>query len=147
MLNVPDCPDTRFIGPVPLSQQIERARLLPLIVRAGGTLTLLSAPAGFGKSTVMAQTCAQLSQAGIATDFAFEQAGEQLGETVFQHQPDPAHQHQYRDPTGQAFLAIDQDEATDTGDETTECDDPGIALDQFDEALDVDRHGGIRRGL
>lgn len=67
MLNVPDCPDTRFIGPVPLSQQIERVRLLPLIARAGGTLTLLSAPAGFGKSTVMAQTCAQLSQAGIAT--------------------------------------------------------------------------------
>lgn len=67
MLNVPGCPAPGFAGPVPLSLQVERARVVPLISRAGGTLTLLSAPAGFGKTTVMGQACAQFAQAGVAT--------------------------------------------------------------------------------
>lgn len=60
-------PDPRFKGPALIPTQVRRSRLLPIIERAGGTLTLLSAPAGFGKSTTMAQAFGQFSQAGIAT--------------------------------------------------------------------------------
>ena len=69
-------------------------------------------------------------------DFAVEGAGEQAGEGVFQHQPDPADQHEYGNPAGQAGLAVDQDEAADTGEETAERDDAGVAFEQFDDALD-----------
>jgi len=33
-------------------------------------------------------------------------------------------------------LAVDQDVATDTGEETAERDDAGVAFEQFDDALD-----------
>lgn len=58
-------------------------------------------------------------------DLALEQAGEQLGEGVLEHQPQPAHQQQDGDPAGQAFLTVYQDETADTGNETAEGDDPG----------------------
>ncbi|MND94975.1 hypothetical protein D3C80_872150 [compost metagenome] len=73
-------------------------------------------------------------------DLALEHLGEQLGEGVFQHQPDPADQHHDGDPAGQAFLAVDQDEAGDPGDESAEGDDAGVALDQFDQPLEIMRH-------
>ncbi|MNM60873.1 hypothetical protein D3C81_721660 [compost metagenome] len=78
-------------------------------------------------------------------DFALEDLGEDLGEGVLHHQPDPADEHDDGDPAGQALLAIDQNEAADTGNETTEGDDSGIALDQLDQALEVKRHEGVRK--
>ncbi|MGE7963233.1 LuxR C-terminal-related transcriptional regulator [Pseudomonas sp. NPDC089918] len=67
MLTVISKSDPRFTGPTPVSVQVPRKHLLPVISTAGGTLTLLSAPAGFGKSTVMAQAFHQFDNAGIAT--------------------------------------------------------------------------------
>ena len=60
-------PHPSFTAPALSSAQVRRSHVLPIIARSGGTLTLLSAPAGFGKSTVMAQAFEQFTQAGIAT--------------------------------------------------------------------------------
>lgn len=62
-------------------------------------------------------------------NLAVESAREQPGEGVLQHQPDPADQHEHGDPAGQASLAVDQDEAADTGEETAERNDARVALE------------------
>jgi LuxR family maltose regulon positive regulatory protein len=67
MLNEISKPDSRFMGPTPISVQVPRNRLLPVICALGGTLTLLSAPAGFGKTTVMAQALEQFERSGVKT--------------------------------------------------------------------------------
>ncbi|MNK86160.1 hypothetical protein D3C87_1060630 [compost metagenome] len=81
-------------------------------------------------------------------NLAFEHAGEEAGEGVFQHQPDPAEQHDHGDPTRQALLTIDHDETADPGDEPAKRNDPGIALHQFENALDQELYfwhlGGSR---
>ncbi|MNG18993.1 hypothetical protein D3C84_1031080 [compost metagenome] len=77
----------------------------------------------------------RIAQQGLG-NFPLEDSGEQLGQAVFQHQPDPADQHDGGDPARQALLAIHQDEAADPGDETTERNDPGVAFHQLEDALD-----------
>ncbi|MNZ95584.1 hypothetical protein D3C78_1147440 [compost metagenome] len=67
--------------------------------------------------------------------FALEYAREQLGQAVFQHQPDPADQHDGGDPARQALLAIDQNETAHPGDETKERNDPRVPLHQIKDAL------------
>ena len=77
-------------------------------------------------------------------DLAIEDLGEQLRKTVLQHQPQPAHQHDHRNPAGHALLAVYQDEAAHPRDETAECNHPWVALDQFYNALDEGRQ--VRHG-
>ncbi|MFJ4453148.1 LuxR C-terminal-related transcriptional regulator [Pseudomonas sp. NPDC089392] len=67
MLTLHSDPDPTFTGPLVLSTQVNRSHLLPMISRAAGTMTLLCASAGFGKTTTLAQAFEQFTQAGIAT--------------------------------------------------------------------------------
>lgn len=67
MQNVIADSDPSFAGPALSPTQVYRTHVLPLITQASGALTLLTAPAGFGKSTTMAQAFEQFSKAGIAT--------------------------------------------------------------------------------
>lgn len=67
MLNVDSDSDPSFAAPALSSVQVRRTNLLPLIAQANGSLTTLSAPAGFGKSTTMAQAFELFSSEGITT--------------------------------------------------------------------------------
>src|SRR5581483_10770497 len=60
---------TKLDVPPPRARTLPRERLLALIPRGLGTrLVLLSAPAGFGKATLLATWCrAQCQQRGAAT--------------------------------------------------------------------------------
>ncbi|CAM3837926.1 HTH-type transcriptional regulator MalT [Pseudomonas reidholzensis] len=58
--------DVLFPCPASAAVQVVRAPLLSIIARSPGTLTLLTAPAGFGKTTLMAQAFAQFEAAGVA---------------------------------------------------------------------------------
>lgn len=57
---------SRPSSPASATQLVRRGDLLDKLMGAAGTLTLLSAPAGFGKTTVMAQAFHALEQGGIA---------------------------------------------------------------------------------
>ncbi|MFJ7005191.1 LuxR C-terminal-related transcriptional regulator [Pseudomonas putida] len=59
--------DKGFGGPALAPVHVRRNRILPMLTQAGGTFVLLSAPAGFGKSTAMMQAFEQLSTQGIAS--------------------------------------------------------------------------------
>ncbi|MDH4842286.1 helix-turn-helix transcriptional regulator [Pseudomonas sp. BN505] len=67
MLNVVADSDPSFAVPALSPVQVPRANVLSLIARANGTLTILSAPAGFGKSTAMAQAFELFSGKGMTT--------------------------------------------------------------------------------
>ncbi|MBK4999684.1 helix-turn-helix transcriptional regulator [Pseudomonas sp. S31] len=60
-------PQSSFAGPALSPVLVHRSHLVSLIAQSSGTLTLLSAPAGFGKSTAMAQAFEHFSSTGIAT--------------------------------------------------------------------------------
>jgi hypothetical protein len=81
--------------------------------------------------------------------FPAEAALEALGEQVFQHQPDPADQHDDGHGAGEAgAVAVHHDETEDTGAEAEQGDQARVALqqaeDESDEALHAlfpDQHG------
>ncbi|MFL5754875.1 MAG: helix-turn-helix transcriptional regulator, partial [Chloroflexota bacterium] len=59
--------ETKFHLPVAHGRHVPRARLSDQIARAtNATLTLVSAPAGFGKSTVMAELAARSGDSRVA---------------------------------------------------------------------------------
>ncbi|WP_230329243.1 serine/threonine-protein kinase [Nocardia aurantiaca] len=64
---LPPTATTKFRPPIPAREPIARPRLLESL-RAGGRrrLAVIHAPAGFGKSTLAAQWCAELSDRGVA---------------------------------------------------------------------------------
>ncbi|RFQ06033.1 helix-turn-helix transcriptional regulator [Pseudomonas putida] len=59
-------PNPRHQGPLSANALVIREDLISKIMEARGSLTLLSAPAGFGKTTVMAQTFHALQESGVA---------------------------------------------------------------------------------
>ncbi|MGV9666797.1 protein kinase domain-containing protein [Nocardia niigatensis] len=63
---LPPTATTKFLPPTPPREPIPRPRLLEPL-RAGGRrrLAMLHAPAGFGKSTLAAQWCAELTDRGV----------------------------------------------------------------------------------
>ncbi|MFD6353134.1 protein kinase domain-containing protein [Nocardia tengchongensis] len=65
---LPPTATTKFRPPIPAREPIARPRLLDPL-RAGGRrrLAVIHGPAGFGKSTVAAQWCAELTDRGVAT--------------------------------------------------------------------------------
>lgn len=66
-VTLPPTAATKFRPPTPARDPVPRPRLLD-ILRAGGRrrLAVIHAPAGFGKSTVAAQWCTELTADGIA---------------------------------------------------------------------------------
>lgn len=56
----------RPISPAPVTKMVRRDELLDKLMNAAGTLTLLTAPAGFGKTTVMAQAFHSMEEEGVA---------------------------------------------------------------------------------
>lgn len=59
--------ESKLAPPAARSQQVLRASLRDLIAASAGKLTLVRAPAGFGKSTIMNQARLMLEDKGIAT--------------------------------------------------------------------------------
>ena len=59
--------DSKFNPPAPVAAQVQRSGLCEAICRCAGQLALVSAPAGFGKTTAMVQARARLEQSGINT--------------------------------------------------------------------------------
>lgn len=59
--------NSKFDPPVSIAAQVVRQELCDAIVRATGQLVLVVAPAGFGKTTLMAQAREQLENSGIPT--------------------------------------------------------------------------------
>jgi len=59
--------DSKFNPPAPVAAQVQRLGLCEAICRCAGQLALVSAPAGFGKTTAMVQARAQLEQMGVST--------------------------------------------------------------------------------
>lgn len=59
--------DTKFLPPAGQSTQVLRQALCETVRRASGQLVLVSAPAGFGKSTAMAQARERLEADGMPT--------------------------------------------------------------------------------
>ena len=58
--------DNKFNPPAPVAAQVQRLGLCEVICRCAGQLVLVSAPAGFGKTTAMVQAHAQLEQTGVS---------------------------------------------------------------------------------
>jgi LuxR family maltose regulon positive regulatory protein len=59
--------DSKFNPPAPVAAQVQRQGLCEAICRCAGQLVLVSAPAGFGKTTAMVQARAQMEQTGVST--------------------------------------------------------------------------------
>ena len=59
--------DNKFNPPAPVAAQVQRQDLYESICRSAGQLVLVSASAGFGKTTAMVQARARLEQAGVST--------------------------------------------------------------------------------
>ncbi|ROZ61613.1 LuxR C-terminal-related transcriptional regulator [Ramlibacter sp. WS9] len=59
--------DSKFNPPAPVAAQVLRQNLCDTICRAAGQLVLVSAPAGFGKTTAMMQARNRLEDAGVPT--------------------------------------------------------------------------------
>jgi len=59
--------DSKFNPPAPVAAQVLRQSLCDIICRAAGQLVLVSAPAGFGKTTAMMQARARLEDTGVPT--------------------------------------------------------------------------------
>lgn len=58
--------EAKFALPARVRRQIERARILDRLQATASRLTVVQAPAGFGKSTLLAQWAGRLAGAGIA---------------------------------------------------------------------------------
>ena len=59
--------DSKFNPPAPVAAQVQRMGLCEVLCRCAGQLALVSAPAGFGKTTAMVQARARLEQMGVTT--------------------------------------------------------------------------------
>lgn len=59
--------DSKFNPPVPQAAQVRRQSLSDAICRSAGQLVLVSAPAGFGKTTAMVQARERLEASGVPT--------------------------------------------------------------------------------
>lgn len=59
--------DSKFNPTAPVAAQVQRQGLCEAICRCAGQLVLVSAPAGFGKTTAMVQARARLEQTGVNT--------------------------------------------------------------------------------
>lgn len=59
--------DSKFNAPAPVAVQVLRSNLCDTICRAAGQMVLVSAPAGFGKTTAMMQARSRLEDTGVPT--------------------------------------------------------------------------------
>lgn len=59
--------DSKFNPPAPMATQVQRHDLCEIICRSSGQMVLVSAPAGFGKTTAMIQARVRLEEMGVST--------------------------------------------------------------------------------